>query len=338
MSDLKYAGRWFSAGIALVGAATGFLLALSMSPVVGIVLPLLFGLVGSTGGIYLARADLTSEQGRRRLVLIGQSAGALSLSLIVTSIAFLFIRSFEPQATLSAGLVSQLTPDQLVALAELRARLRILGASVDEQSAVINRSAGMYISASANNSASTNNLRVISEAAAAALKNLEAVRLPAGWAKSALEAGASSDPTSARKWDVATDIDNLKHIISSAQPLLNRFMNEHENLSVIYRGNITQLLDWMNRNLDKLIGTPPNEFLDAQSDLRKSLIALRLVIAAYGPTDTSLLSESKRQSTDNDLLRIIVGADHERALPTRQRSNPLQFQFPPIERGRMTGE
>jgi hypothetical protein len=50
--------RWFTLGLALVGVATGYLIALSKSPVVGIVLPLLFGLIGGAGGVYLWQADL----------------------------------------------------------------------------------------------------------------------------------------------------------------------------------------------------------------------------------------------------------------------------------------
>ena len=41
----RYAQHWFIGGLGLVGAAIGYLLALSESPVVGIVLPLIFGLM-----------------------------------------------------------------------------------------------------------------------------------------------------------------------------------------------------------------------------------------------------------------------------------------------------
>jgi hypothetical protein len=62
-SDLS-AQRWFVSGSALIGCATGYLLAFSRSPVVGVALPLIFGLAGSAGSIYIAKADLTSAKDR----------------------------------------------------------------------------------------------------------------------------------------------------------------------------------------------------------------------------------------------------------------------------------
>ena len=123
-----HAEKWFIIGLGLIGAATRYFVALSRSPVVGIVLPLIFGLVGGAGGVYLAKADLKSEEGRHRLALIGKAVGSLSLVMVLATAVTLWWRneaSYQP-------LLSVAMPQQ-VALVGLRARLQILGASAAEK-------------------------------------------------------------------------------------------------------------------------------------------------------------------------------------------------------------
>jgi hypothetical protein len=50
--------RWSTLGFALVGAATGLFAGMSQSPVVAALLPMLFALLGGTGGIFIAKTDL----------------------------------------------------------------------------------------------------------------------------------------------------------------------------------------------------------------------------------------------------------------------------------------
>src|ERR1700730_7776645 len=139
-ANRHHADRWFTFGLGVVGAATGYLVALSSSPVVGVVLPLVFGLAGGAGGAYIAKADLNSEHGQRRLALIGKSVGALSLAMIVASMLTLLARTETGrQAFIKFPGVEQLNAKSLVTLATLRARLQVLGASEEEQKGILVR-------------------------------------------------------------------------------------------------------------------------------------------------------------------------------------------------------
>jgi hypothetical protein len=62
---------YYSAGLGFVGAATGFFAGASNTPIVGTLLLLLFGLIGGTGGLYLASADLTSPSTGWRIRWLG---------------------------------------------------------------------------------------------------------------------------------------------------------------------------------------------------------------------------------------------------------------------------
>ena len=56
----------------LVGLTAGFFAGMSKTPVVAVLLPFLFALIGGAGGLYLATAPLDSEIGLMRLRLIGK--------------------------------------------------------------------------------------------------------------------------------------------------------------------------------------------------------------------------------------------------------------------------
>jgi hypothetical protein len=94
----RHARQWFVIGLGLIGCATGYLLALSDSPVVGIALPLMFGLVGAIGGVYAAKGDQSSDH-EVRLTLIGQSASAVSLGIVLTSLGVSTIAYFITNVT-----------------------------------------------------------------------------------------------------------------------------------------------------------------------------------------------------------------------------------------------
>ena len=74
----------FALGIAALslGATTGFLVGLSWSPVVGILLPLLFGALGGTGVIYSAQLDFLRPQTRDAAVRVAIMVVALSIGII----------------------------------------------------------------------------------------------------------------------------------------------------------------------------------------------------------------------------------------------------------------
>jgi hypothetical protein len=78
--------RWYSAGFALLGGAIGYMAGASQTPVVATLLPLLFGLIGGAGGIYLARADLSRHATHVRLIAIGKSLAAFVVLLLIGSV------------------------------------------------------------------------------------------------------------------------------------------------------------------------------------------------------------------------------------------------------------
>jgi hypothetical protein len=137
---------WFIVGMFLLAVATSLLVALSRSPVVAIVLPLIFGLAGSAGGIYIATGDISSELGRQRLALIGQSLAVFCITLVVL-LPILLWEDQTPvakQATLPR--VGSMPTANAIRLVELRARLRMLGASYAEQTVILDRAASSLAS------------------------------------------------------------------------------------------------------------------------------------------------------------------------------------------------
>ena len=59
--SLHSAVRWYMLGFALLGGAVGFFAGSSQSPVIGTLLPLLFGLIGGAGDEMQAHASLREQ-------------------------------------------------------------------------------------------------------------------------------------------------------------------------------------------------------------------------------------------------------------------------------------
>src|SRR5262245_45022719 len=91
--DVKQGVRWFIAGFSLLGLSVGLLAGNSNSPVVGVVLPLLFGLVGGASGFHLAQIDLTSKTEGRRLRYLGVALIAFMLPLLLGSAYGVLLRT-----------------------------------------------------------------------------------------------------------------------------------------------------------------------------------------------------------------------------------------------------
>lgn len=145
------AALWsYGAGLALLGAAIGYYVGSSESPVVAAALPLLFGLVSGAGGLYLAKVDLSRKMNRTRLIAIGLMLCAFVVCLLLGTVVGISLRTGiglsvffadlwhgnqrQQSATLDTESLS--TADAL-RLALLRGNLRALGASKDEQSAIL---------------------------------------------------------------------------------------------------------------------------------------------------------------------------------------------------------
>jgi hypothetical protein len=119
--------------MAVVGLGVGYFVALSRSPVVGVLLPLLFTLIAGAGGIYVAREDLSQKLGRRRMALLSACVIALVSSSILGS--FLILAHAPTQRGPDLLKVPEFTtlslPGQLAAI-EVRKIALMLGSSDEE--------------------------------------------------------------------------------------------------------------------------------------------------------------------------------------------------------------
>lgn len=147
----EIAALWsYGAGLALLGAAVGYYVGSSESPVVAAALPLLFGLVSGAGGLYLAKVDLSKKMNRTRLTAIGLMLSAFVICLFVGTVMGISLRTGIGLSVFFADLwhggqrqesavldTKNLSTADALRLALLRSNLRALGASQDEQSAIL---------------------------------------------------------------------------------------------------------------------------------------------------------------------------------------------------------
>ena len=138
--------RWYLTGTLLVGVAAGLFAGMSASPVVAVLLPLLFGLLGGAAGLYLAAIDLSKPASQEKLRLLGIVITTLMLALIPSAIYGVLVRTGASLVSLMPGTtratqeidVSPGTdPVQPLELVLLRKRLQLLGASDAEQQKII---------------------------------------------------------------------------------------------------------------------------------------------------------------------------------------------------------
>jgi hypothetical protein len=141
--------RWFLVGFALLGLSVGCYAGGSASPVIGVLLPLLFGLVGGAGGFYLAGANLAAADTAQRMRLLGVALTTFLALLFVGSAYGMMLRtglglaSFVPRAPAAPDRPADLRLDErdggeALQLVLTRARLKALGASDAEQGAILN--------------------------------------------------------------------------------------------------------------------------------------------------------------------------------------------------------
>jgi hypothetical protein len=138
---------WHAVGFGCLGLAIGVLGGLSRSPVVATLLPLLFGLVSGASGVYVARAELTSNAGRARLAELGKVLTIFSLAVVAGSLYGVLLRtgapasaliphsSLEEPARFEAG--TGISLEDRLRLVGMRTRLRLLGAEKAEQERIL---------------------------------------------------------------------------------------------------------------------------------------------------------------------------------------------------------
>jgi hypothetical protein len=140
---------WYLVGLASFGVAIGFFAGLSSTPIVAVLLPLIFGLIGGAGGFYLAQAEISSDQGKVRLRLLGQALAVFSMAVVVATAYAVLVRTGQgvtsllpaidtPQAPVKEAFDFRgIAPDRSLALVALRKRLQVLGATSEEQEQVL---------------------------------------------------------------------------------------------------------------------------------------------------------------------------------------------------------
>jgi hypothetical protein len=128
--------------MSLVGLCVGVLTALSQSPVVSIVIPLLFSLVAGAGGIYISKVDVTQADVRQRLAFAGIGVIAFVVSTLIGVWAIISTQSPRVAPDLTALLRSEfLQPSDQLHLVKLRALAALMGTSTDERREILAKAA-----------------------------------------------------------------------------------------------------------------------------------------------------------------------------------------------------
>lgn len=141
--------RWYMLGFGLLGGAVGYFAGSSQSPVIGTLIPLLFGLIGGAGGLYLARLDFEAPKTYFRLEILGKSmvffilftllGSAYGISLRTQGSIWSFVSPsiFLPKSefTLPEAVLKDTRKAMEIVL--LRARIRALGVSLDEERTIL---------------------------------------------------------------------------------------------------------------------------------------------------------------------------------------------------------
>src|SRR3984885_4333723 len=124
----------------LVDFATGVLVGLSKSPVVATILPLLFGLVGGVGGLFVSNQNNTRQPGAKRINFIAACVISFIVFNLIGMGVFLWIfrLDVEPDLATIPGF-SELDAQQQLVLAELRTRAVLIGMSKDEREKLLEK-------------------------------------------------------------------------------------------------------------------------------------------------------------------------------------------------------
>jgi hypothetical protein len=128
---------WYGLGCALLGFLIGISAGLSESPIVAVMVPLLFALLSGGGGFYVAKADLSKPEEKRRIATLGKLLSAFSILPLIGALYGALIRTgasvvslipgFETRvSTIQTTDYSNLTVDEALQVSALRLRLELL--------------------------------------------------------------------------------------------------------------------------------------------------------------------------------------------------------------------
>jgi hypothetical protein len=152
-------------GVSALGVVVGYLVALSASPVVGVLLPLMFGLLGGAGAIYTAKLDFRDPSEREKLNTAGISLACFALAIVVSSAVALHYRNYVPPLPLGLSKAQAAEQvDHAVQLAKLRRQLQLLGVTDAETSSILAAAPTVSTVAADNSSAMMEKARNIARA------------------------------------------------------------------------------------------------------------------------------------------------------------------------------
>jgi hypothetical protein len=146
----RFALVWYGFAFALLGVCIGLMAGMSLSPVIGVLLPLLFSLIGGAGGLYLAGIDVEDPKARRKLRALGIVLSAFSACVLVASLYGALLRTGAPPESLflpppneneapapAGDKQASISASGRLELVVLRRKLQALGADPAEQRAIL---------------------------------------------------------------------------------------------------------------------------------------------------------------------------------------------------------
>ncbi len=127
----------------LLGSCVGILTGLSQSPVVGVLLPLLFGALGGTGGLFLARTDIANQSQKQTIMFTSVAVAMLAIGTIAGVFVGIDYRVGD-RSWPSLGGSAMFPPadasgQEVVDWVLLDTRLRLLGLDVEQRHSVLKR-------------------------------------------------------------------------------------------------------------------------------------------------------------------------------------------------------
>ena len=137
METNKRAFHWHWVGLSSIGLSVGYFVTLSASPVVATLLPLLFGAIAGVSGFILGKTDFSKPESVEKIHYWGVGFFAFSVSLIISSIASMYVANSVFSSDDSEIIPSGISSSEVVELVALRKKLKILGASSAEQKSIL---------------------------------------------------------------------------------------------------------------------------------------------------------------------------------------------------------
>ena len=318
--------KGFIVGLASLGAVVGYFVAFSASPVIGILLPLLFGLLGGGGLFALVKVDLTKQAAKEKLNLAGWSMAAFSVALVITSALGLWYRDSHGVRTDQVAMFQGLTVDQAIGLAAQRKALRTLDVSAEEESAILDAFRIQLSTQAASEPARLDALVAamtgIATASSDVVRAIDAAHLPAPDPK---------DDSAAARWDI-----RLKPLLQLSAATFPRWAKETKDSHAAPTSS-SRYLHFLTGVVEDYVGnqnavpTTNLEILSAYPDALESLLRLEdALVATENEIDAlSALKTSEVQvpttGSESGILDRVLGSGQQSSSNDSAGSGPRYF-------------